>query len=81
MGTPMKPSPQNPHPLIERLRVERVMRRMSVSEVATKLGYSRTYAYAIEQGTKSPSLSYLLDLSEIFGLELKLCPELSIPTK
>lgn len=58
----------------ERLRLARLRRRMTVTEMAARVDASRTTIYHLERGDLSVSLAILVRVLAVLGLEEDLDP-------
>jgi transcriptional regulator with XRE-family HTH domain len=53
------------------IRKQRKLMNISQEELAFRLHSARNYLGCIERGEKQPSLSFLLDIAEIFGCDIR----------
>ncbi|MDQ7794111.1 MAG: helix-turn-helix transcriptional regulator [bacterium] len=49
------------------LRARRVRARLTVAEVALRLGISRSHYYKIEQGKRNPSMELGKEIADVLG--------------
>lgn len=71
---------RNLHPIVERLRDERIRQGFTQERLGIDLGYSQNTVCRTERGENNPSLPYICDLATALGFELILCPASSKPT-
>jgi transcriptional regulator with XRE-family HTH domain len=55
----------------EKVRLQRVMKKMSQDDLAKKAGVDRSYISQIESGKKTPSLSVLERIADALECSLK----------
>ena len=55
----------------EKIRLQRVLKKMSQEELAKESGVDRSYISQIESGKKTPSLSVLERIADALGCSLK----------
>lgn len=60
------------HPVVKTLRSARQSRRLSMTEVADKMGYNRYTISRYERGIKSPKLQILTDWADALGMVIEL---------
>jgi len=56
--------------VVQRLRQERIRRRISLNRLAEKAGLSRSMISYVERGMRNPTLDTLLRMADALGLDL-----------
>lgn len=71
MSTVHRPDAANARKaLMNQLAVERVLRRLTQTEVARQIGSSQSSLTAIERGHRPPLLDTVIAIADLYGLEL-----------
>jgi transcriptional regulator with XRE-family HTH domain len=65
--------------ILERLREERLAKRLNQTELAKKLGIRQSQISDLERGTVDPRLSTVQDVARVLDLELMLIPRQLLP--
>ena len=55
----------------DKIRIERVIKKISQNELAKKSGISRSYLSQIETGNQEPSLSVLVRIAKALDCDIK----------